>query len=79
MANIIFKISLTLVRRCMVNLPSENDISFCMLKYIILVVKRTYIIFTNKYFDAFPQTSLKRKHINDKKYEYDVKKDKWQS
>ena len=34
---------------------------------------------TNKYFDAFPQTSLKRKHINDKKYEYDVKKDKWQS
>ena len=33
----------------------------------------------NKYFDAFPHTSLKRKHINDKKYEYDVKKDKWQS
>jgi Ulp1 family protease len=33
----------------------------------------------NKYFEAFPHTSLKRKHINDKKYEYDVKRDKWQS
>ncbi len=33
----------------------------------------------NKYFQAFPHTRLKRNHINDKKYEYDVKRDKWQS
>ena len=33
----------------------------------------------NKIFEAFPHTSLKRKHINDKKHEYNVKKDKWES
>ena len=34
---------------------------------------------TNKIFEAFPHTLLKRKHKNDKKYENDVKEDKWPS
>jgi hypothetical protein len=33
----------------------------------------------NKIFEEFPHTSLKRKHINNKIHEYNVKKDKWES
>ena len=32
-----------------------------------------------KIFEEFPHTTLKRKHINDKIHEYNVKKDKWES
>ena len=32
---------------------------------------------TNKNFEAFPHTILTQRHIKDKKFIYDVKKDKW--
>ena len=57
----------------MYTLCSVNNPSLCSYTQSKMRDHHNHCV-TNKIFEAFPHTLL-----NDKKYEYDVKKDKWQS